>query len=424
MPSIIMMIVTSIYGVVDGLFVLHFVGQTAFAAVNFVMPYTMLFGGFGMMLGSGGSALVSKTMGEGDGDRAKNYFTLVVLFTVILGIFISIIGLLALRPAVKLLGAKDELLSLGVTYGAVVISFTTFFILQNSFQSFLVVAEKPHLGLLVIIIAGVTNFILDFLFIVCLKMGVVGAGLATGIGQFVGGLIPFLYFLVNKRSSLKFRKPKFEFSPLKKACLNGSSEMMTSISSSLVGLLYNFQLLRFAGEDGVSAYGIIMYASYIFFAIFLGYSIGCAPIVGYHYGAKNNVELKSVLRKSLILTFVSGAIMSILCLVLSRPLSSIFIVGNEGLLNFTTRAFRICSLAFLFIGINVYTSSFFTALNNGVVSAIISFLRSLVFQVIVIIALPLIWGTDGIWVSLFVSEVLSLFVSVLFLLLKRKKYQY
>lgn len=423
-PTIIMMIFTSIYGVVDGIFVSNCVGSDAFAAVNLIMPAIMIIGTIGFMLGTGGSALVSKTIGEGDKEKANRYFSMLIYLLTILGIIFTIVGVILVGPMAKLLGADESMLSDCITYGRTLLLFLVPFVLQNAFQSFLIVAEKPTFGLIISIIAGVTNMLLDFLFMKVLKIGVFGAALATGISQAIAVIIPVVYFISKKNNILALTKTKFELKPILQACANGSSEMLTNLSMSLVNMLFNAQLMKYAGSDGVVAFGIIMYVSFIFSGTYLGYSIGTAPIVGYHYGAGNSDELKSLLKKSFKLIAITSIVMTGIAEVLSRLLASIFVSYDAGLLEMTTNAIQIFAMSYLISGFNIFSSSFFTALNNGAVSAAISFLRTLVFQVIMIFVLPIILGLNGIWLAVVIAEILSLIVSAIFLIINRKKYNY
>lgn len=424
LSPILMMVFTSIYGVVDGLFVSNFVGKVSFAAINLIMPFTMILGGLGFMIGTGGSALVAKTLGEGDRESANRYFTMMVCFTLIVGVAVSIIGIAVMRPVSLLLGATPAMLEDCVVYGRIVIGFTTAFMLQNVFQTFLSTAEKPKLGLVYTVAAGVTNMILDALFIAGLHWGVAGAALATGISQCVGGVLPLLYFLRPNTSLLRLRKTRLQSRILLKACVNGSSELMSNISGSLVGMLYNFQLLRFAGEDGVAVYGVLMYISFIFVAIFIGYTVASTPVVGYHHGAGNHGELKSLLKKSVTLMLIFGVAMMALAWVLARPLALVFVGYDKELVEMTVHAFGIFAFSFVLAGFNIFASSFFTALNNGAVSALISFLRSLVFQILAVLALPILFKLDGIWWSIAVADVAACAISVIFLFAKRKRYHY
>lgn len=424
LPPIIMMIFTSIYGVVDGLFVSNFVGKVPFAAINLIYPFVMILGGVGFMIGTGGSAWVAKTLGEGDAENACRYFTMMIKLTTILGIVLSVIGIALLRPISCLLGATKAMVDDCVMYGRIVLGFNTAFMLQNVFQTFLTTAEKPKLGLAATVAAGITNMTLDALFIAVFKWGVAGAALATGISQCVGGILPLIYFLRPNGSLLRLVKTKMEGSVLVKACVNGSSELMSNIAASLVSVLYNLQLLRLEGENGVAAYGTLMYIQFIFIAVFIGYTIGTAPVISYHYGAQNHDELKSLLRKSLILMGAAGVIMMILANVLAGPLASIFVGYDAKLFEMTKHAFRLFSFSFLLAGINIFASAFFTALNNGGISAAISFLRTLVFQVLSVLILPIFFQLDGIWWAITVAELLACFITMTFLIAKRKKYHY
>ncbi len=424
LPPIIMMIFTSIYGVVDGLFVSNFVGKVPFAAINLIYPFVMILGGVGFMIGTGGSAWVAKTLGEGDAKNACRYFTMMIKLTTILGIVLSVFGIALLRPISCLLGATKAMVDDCVMYGRIVLGFNTAFMLQNVFQTFLTTAEKPKLGLAATVAAGITNMTLDALFIAVFKWGVAGAALATGISQCVGGILPLIYFLRPNGSLLRLVKTKMEGSVLVKACVNGSSELMSNIAASLVSVLYNLQLLRLEDENGVAAYGTLMYIQFIFIAIFIGYTIGTAPVISYHYGAQNHDELKSLLRKSLILMGAAGVIMMILANVLAGPLASIFVGYDAKLFEMTKHAFRLFSFSFLLAGINIFASAFFTALNNGGISAAISFLRTLVFQVLSVLILPIFFQLDGIWWAITVAELLASFITLTFLIAKRKKYHY
>ena len=423
-PSIVMMIFTSIYGVVDGLFVSNYAGKTAFAAINLVMPFIMVLGGIGFMIGTGGTALVSKILGEGDGEKARRYFSMMVLFTVLVGLILTVLGVVFMEPVALFLGATPEMLADCVLYGRIVNAFTAAFMLQNVFQSFLIAAEKPKLGLAATVAAGATNMVLDALFVAVFHWGIAGAAIATGLSQCVGGLFPLLYFLRPNTSKLRLVRTKLELQPILNACGNGSSELMSNISSSIVSMVYNFQLLKYLGEDGVSAYGVLMYVQFVFVAIYIGYSIGCAPIIGFHYGAQNHPELKNMLRMSVILMSASGVVLTVLARVLAAPLAKIFVGYDEGLFTLTCHAFRLFSFAFLFAGFNIFASSFFTALGNGLISAAISFLRTLVFQTSSVILLPLLLGVDGIWYAITAAEIFATLISIIFLLAKRRKYHY
>ena len=423
-PSIIMMIFTSIYGVVDGLFVSNFAGKTAFASINLVMPFVMILGGIGFMIGTGGTALVSKVLGEGKKEKANKIFTMMIIFTLLLGALLSVIGVFSMPWVADFLGATEEMMADCILYGRIVTGFTVAFMLQNVFQSFLIAAEKPKLGLLATVLAGVTNMALDAIFIIVFKWGVAGAAIATGLSQCVGGIFPLIYFSRDNSSLLRLTNTKLEIKPILNACGNGSSELMSNIFSSVVSMIYNFQLMKYVGEDGVSAYGVLMYVQFIFVAIYIGYAIGCAPITGYHFGAQNHVELKNMLRKSAFLSAISGIVLTILAIVLSSPLAKLFVGYDEGLYELTRHAFSLFSYSFLLAGFNIFTSSFFTALNNGAVSAAISFMRTLIFQTSSVLILPIFLGVDGIWWAITVAEVFAFILSLIFLFAKREKYHY
>ena len=424
LPTVATMLCTSLYGIVDGFFVSNYVGKTAFASVNLIMPFLMILGCFGFMIGTGGGAWVGKTLGEGAREKADRYFTMMVYLTLILGVILSIFGFVFMRPIAYLMGATDGMIEDCVTYGRIMNAFNTAFMLQYLFQSFFVTAEKPHLGFLVTMAAGLTNIMLDALFIAVFDWGVAGAAWASVIGQCIGGILPLFYFLRPNDSLLRLRRTGLEAAVLLKACFNGSSELMTNISTSLVGMLYNFQLLRYTGENGVAAYGVVMYTQMIFAAVFLGYAIGTAPIVSYHYGAGNQGELKNMLKKSLLVMLASGAVMLLAAWALAAPLSHIFVGYDVGLMEMTCHALMLYAFSFILYGINVFTSSFFTALNNGGISATISFLRTLVFQMAAVLLLPLVLGLDGIWWAVTVAEVLAFFLSMAFLASKRGQYHY
>ncbi len=423
-PSIIMMIFTSVYGVVDGIFVSNFAGKTPFSAVNLIMPFLMIFGSLGFMVGTGGSALVAVTLGEGKRERANQLFSMLVYGMILLGALLAIPGVLLLRPIAAALGAQGEMLEYCVLYGKIIMPLLPAFLLQNVFQSFFVTAEKPQLGLAMTVAAGVTNMILDALFVAGFKWGLSGAAFATAISQAVGGFAPLLYFALPNGSLLRLTRTKWDGRAIFQTCTNGSSELMTNMSLSLVNMLYNFQLMRFAGEDGVAAYGVIMYVNFIFMAVFLGYAMGSAPIVSFHYGAGNYGEMKNLLKKSLILTVWSGVGLTAAAELLAAPLSGIFVSYDSELQAMTTRGFMLYSLSFLVMGINIYGSAFFTALNNGLASACISFLRALLFQVASVMILPVFFKLDGIWLSIVAAELLALTVTALWLVKLRKRYHY
>ena len=424
-PSIVMMIFTSIYSVVDGLFVSNFVGKTALASINLILPFLMGLSALGFMIGTGGSAIVAKTLGEGDPKRANSYFSMLVYVTAIGGIILALLGMLLVPSVVSFLGAEGELLSNCILYGRISFISMPAFMLQNVFQSFFVTAEKPKLGLAVIITAGVTNMILDLLFVGILGFGLAGAAVATVCGEMIGGLFPVFYFSRKNSSLLRLGKTQFNGRILMQTCVNGSSELMTNLSSSIVNSLYNIQLMKFAGENGVAAYAAIMYVNFIFIAIFLGYSIGSAPIISYHYGAGNHGELKNLYKKSLQLVGSWGILLFVLAQLLATPLAKLFVGYDSTLLAMTQTGFRIYSLVYIINGFNIFGSSFFTALSNGVVSAVISFLRTLVFQIGAVFILPIVFGgINGIWSSVTVAELLTLCITITFFVRQRRKYHY
>lgn len=423
-PSIVMMVFTSIYGVVDGVFVSNFAGSESFAAVNLIMPFLMILGAIGFMLGTGGSALVAFILGTGDGQKANRVFSLMVYVLIVLGGIFMVGGILFMEPMARLLGADKAMLPVCVQYGRIVMLGLIPFMLQNTFQSFLVTAERPHFGLYITIAAGVTNMALDALFVGVFRWGVAGAAAATVISQIVGGVIPLVYFICPNKSKLRLGKTKMDFRMLGKAAANGSSEFMTNVSMSLVNMLYNWQLMRLIGAQGVAVFGIIMYVSFIFAAIFIGYSMGSAPVIGFHYGAGNKEELKGLFRKSLWILLVFSVVLTGLAMMLAKPLAMIFVAYDAELLELTKRALTIYSLAFLMSGFNIFASSFFTALNDGLTSALISFGRTLMFQVGSVLLLPLIFDVDGIWAAVILAEGLALILSAVCVIRNRKKYGY
>lgn len=426
LPSIGMMVCTSIYSVVDGFFVSNFAGKTPFAAINLIMPFLMILSTVGLMFGTGGSAVVAKTFGEGDREKGNRLFSLFVYVTAALGVLFSALGIAFIRPIASLLGGEGAMLENAVLYSRIILLALPFYVLQILFQSFCVVAEKPKMGLLVTVMSGLTNMILDAVLVISLpqEYKLVGAAVATALSQVVGGAVPLIYFGRKNSSILRLCKTHFDGKAVFKAATNGSSEFMSNISMSLVGMLYNIRLLKYAGENGVAAYGVMMYVSMIFAAAFLGYSIGTAPIVGYHDGAKNYSELKGLLRKSLIMIGLFGIAMVISAEALAHPLANLFVGYDSSLTEMTVSGFRVFGLSFFFMGFAIYSSGFFTALNDGLTSALISFLRTLVFQVAAVVLLPMIWGLHGIWWSIVVAEVMAVVFSAIFLVAKRKKYHY
>lgn len=424
LPSIVMMIFTSIYSIVDGLFVSNFVGKTPFAAINLIMPLLIVLGALGFMVGAGGTAIVAKTMGEGNKEKANRYFSLMVYSVFVGGVLLAVLGIALARPAAKMLGAEGEILECCVRYARIVLAALPFFMLQNVFQSFFVTAEKPNLGLWVTVAAGLTNIVLDALLVGVLPFGLEGAAMATALSQFVGGFLPVIYFFRKNDSLLCLGKTSFYGKVLLNTITNGSSELMSNISSSIVTILYNYQLMKYAGEDGLAAYGAIMYVCFFFIAIFIGYAVGSAPIVSYHYGAKNHDEMKNLFKKSMVSLSICGVCMTILGILLASPLAKIFVGYDKTLMDMTVRGFMIYSIHFAICGVNIYGSSLFTALGNGGVSALIAFLRTLLFQSVSVMTLPLLWELDGVWCSVLVAELLALVVTIFFIVYKRREYRY
>lgn len=431
-PSISMMVFTSIYGVIDGFFVSNYAGKIPFFAVNLIYPFLMILGAVGFMLGSGGTAIVSKLLGEKNKDDANKYFSMLVYITIGCGILFTLIGELIIPDIARLFvsGQKldpeveKQILEYSILYGRIILLTITFFMLQNVFQSFFTTAEKPFYGFIITLISGCTNIVLDGILVGVVKMGITGAAIATCMSQIVGAVIPLIYFSIKNNSLLRLGKPKFNGKVLLKACTNGSSEFITNISGSLVSIVYNFQLLRLAGENGVSAYGVMMYVNFVYVAIFIGYSISTAPIIGYNYGANNKDELKNIVKKSIVLMGIFGLSMTILALVLAYPISKMYVGYDQELFEMTKNAFYIFSISFVFTGYSIYISSMFTALGNGLVSGLISFLRTIVFQIACVLIFPLFWGLNGAWIALLVAEILATIVAAIFLILKRKKYNY
>ncbi len=424
LPPIAMMLLTSVYTMVDGLFVSHFVGKTAFAAVNFVFPVVILMAGVGSMFGTGGTALVAKTLGQGAEKRAKRYFTQIILLASVLGALAGAVGCICLPQICHILGATPQLMPDALTYGRIMLAFLPCCILQWTFQSLLITAEKPKLAFWLSVAGGLTNIVLDAVFMARLGWGVAGAAVATGISQVVAGMVPVLYFLLPNSSLLRFRRTRFQPRPMLQACTNGASELVSSISGALVGMLYNYQLIRYFGEDGVAAYGVVMYVSFFFVAIFIGYDMGSTPLLAYHHGAENHAELRNLFRKSATVVGTCGATLAIAAVIFSHPIAVLFVGYNESLTLLTEHAFWVYGLSFALMGYNIFASGLFTAMNNGLVSAAISLLRTFVFQAAAVLCLPLLFGTEGIWWAVSVAEVGSLVVSVFLVWHYRQRYSY
>ena len=424
MPSIVMMIFTSIYSVVDGIFVSNFAGKTPFAAINLIMPYIMILGTVGFMMGTGGTALISKTLGMGDKKKANEIFSMLTYVCIGSGVVISVIALVLLRPVAMRLGAEGEILEDCVLYGKIVLPAATAYILQFAFQSFCVTAEKPNLSLTMTVVSGVCNIVLDALFVAVLRWGLAGAAAATAIAQVVGAVIPIVYFARPNESLLRLGKCRFDGKALLRTCTNGASELMSNLSMSLVGMLYNLQLLKYAGEDGIAAYGVIMYVNLFFLSVFIGFSIGTAPLIGFNHGAQNHSELKSLFKKSVVIIALTSMLMAVSGILLARPLASVFVSYDQTLMEMTIRGFTIYSLSFLLCGFNIFGSSLFTALNNGLISAVISFVRTLICQIAAVMILPLFFHLDGIWASVVAAELAALLLTAFCCVKYRKRYHY
>ena len=424
MPAILMLIFTSVYSIVDGFFVSNFTGKTPFAAVNFIMPLLMILGCAGFMFGTGGGALIAKTMGVGDRKGANELFSLVVYAAALSGVILAVFGLVFLRPLASLMGADGQLLEDSVVYGRIILLALPFYVLQYEFQCLFAAAEKPKLGLYVTVAAGIINIVLDALFVAILHWGLAGAAAATAVSQFAGGIVPIIYFARRNDSPLRLGKCRFDGFALAKTCTNGSSELMSNISMSVVSMLFNIQLMKYAGENGIAAYGVLMYVSMIFQAVFIGYSVGAAPVISYNYGAQNCEELKSLRQKSMLLIAVFSVAMLAAGQLLAQPLSMLFVGYDEALMELTVHAFTIFSFSFLLSGFSIWGASFFTALNDGLISALISFLRTFLFQCAAVLIFPLFWGLDGIWFAVAAAELLAAAMTALFLLAKKKKYRY
>ena len=424
LPSIVMMIFTSIYGVVDGIFVSNFAGKTAFAAVNLIMPYLMIFGVIGFMLGTGGTALISMTLGMGDKKKANELFSMLTYVAIAGGLALTVVSIVFMRPAAIALGATGQMLEDCVLYGNITQIASTAYVLQFAFQSFCITAEKPKLSLAMMVTAGVCNIVLDALFVAVFHWGLVGAAVATATAQIIGAVIPLIYFFRPNDSLLRLGKCCFDGKALLRACTNGSSELMSNLSMSLVSMLYNLQLIKYAGENGIAAYGVIMYVNFVFIAVFIGFVIGSAPIIGYNHGAENRSELKNMFRKSLVVVACFAAVMAASAFFLAEPLARIFVGYDQELMAMTIRGFRIYSLSFLLCGFNIFGSSLFTALNNGLVSAAISFVRTLICQIAAVFLLPLILGQDGIWLAIVAAESVALVLTIFCFLKFKDRYHY
>lgn len=424
LAPVISMVFASVYGIIDGVFVANFAGTTAFAAINFSFPFLMIFSCFGFMIGTGGSALVSKYLGEGRKQTACEVFSQLIYVLIGFGIFVTILSEILLRPALIFLGADDSFLDLCVIYGRIGLLTTVPYMLQYAMQNLLVTAERPRLGLYITILAGVANIILDTLFVGVLRWGVAGAAYATAISECLGGFIPLLYFIIPNSSLLQLGKPCRRIRPLLQAMTNGISEFLSQITMSLVNSVYNIQLLRLLGTNGISAYGTVMYITWIFFSVYLGYSNGVGPVVGYKYGAQDHEQLKGILRRSIILIGITSLVLFAIAEALARPLAMIFTNSDPELLELSARALRIYALCYIPGGWCVFGSAFFTGLNNGIVSGVISFMRSMVFELAAILLIPLVFGAGSIWFCTTVAEIAALALTIFCIIRFRNRYHY
>ncbi len=424
LPSIVMMLFTSVYGIVDGIFVSNFAGKLPFAAINLIMPYIMVLGTVGFMVGTGGTALISKTLGMGHREKANEIFSMLTWLSIFAGIALTALAIAFLRPVAQLLGARGEMLEDAVLYGSIVLISTPGYILQFAFQGFCVTAEKSKLSLWMTVAAGACNIVLDALFVAVLRWGLAGAAVATAIAQTLGGIVPVVYFLRPNTSLLRLGKFRFDGKALLRTCTNGASELMSNLSMNLVAILYNLQLMTYVGDDGVAAYGVIMYVNLIFLSVFIGFAIGTAPLIGFNHGADNRTELKNLFRKTLTVIGLSAVAMTVLAVGLAKPLALVFVGYDRTLTAMTTRGFIIYSLSFLLCGFNIFGSSMFTALNNGLISAAISFVRTLICQIAAVLLLPVVLGLDGIWLSIVAAELAALLLTVICFVAFRKRYHY
>lgn len=424
LPSIIMTVIVSLYGIMDGLFISNFAGKTSFAAISLILPFVFAMGSVGFMIGKGGAAIIAKTLGEQQRERANQIFSMIIAFTVIISIGLTIIGLLIIRPVAMSMGATGDLLENSVLYGKVMLFFQSAFMVQTVFQSLFPVAEKPKFGLVLTVISSIIDILLNALFIIGFGWCVVGAAVSSVIGQMIGSIVPIFYFLRRNDSLLRLVKPSFDGKVLLKTCTNGSSEMVTSLSSSVVGVLINLQLMKFAGENGIAAYGVILYVNYIFYAIFIGYATGCAPIISYHYGAENHNELRNLFCKSSIITGGTSVLLTAVAIIFSGSIAKFFVGYDSLLLDMSHRAFALYAVSFLICGFNIFAAAFFTALNNGFISAAISFARTFLFQTLAIVVLPLFIGLDGIWLAVVASEAMTLALVIYFFVRNRTQYCY
>ena len=422
LPTIGMILISITYDVVDGYFVSNFIGKTAFSAVNIIYPFQLALSMVGYMFGAGGSALIAAELGNGHAQNARLYFTLIVKAAAVIGTVLAILGILFLRPIAVLIGATPEILNYGLPYGRTLFLFLPVMILGYAFQSILITAEMPRLGLYISIGNLFSNLLFDWLFVAVLKWGMVGAAAATGIGACLNGIIPLLYFAKPRSGPLHFVRGKAQIGPLLKACANGASEMVNDLATSLIFIFYNFQLLRLLGEDGVAAYGVTVFVEGIFASVFYGMAMQATSIVGYHFGAQNHTELRSLLKKGIVLNLAFGILMFFLAQFSASFISGIYVGYDEKVFQLSVHALKMFAFAFLLQGFNEYASAYFTGLNNGLVSGILAFTRTFVFQTAAIFLLPVFWGADGLWVAQAAAELFAALTAVFFFAAHRKEY--
>lgn len=425
LPLIGMMVLISIYSIVDGLFVSNLVGTTAFAALNLIWPAIGLVGALGLMVGTGGAALVSKTLGEGDEPRANRYFSMFVEFILLLSVVLAVPLLVWMEPLAVAIGAEGEMVRQCAIYGRICAAGMPAFMMQMGIQPFFMVAGRPRMGTWISLVSGLLNIGLDALFIIVCGWGLAGAAAGSMLACCFGGFYPLWYFSSRfNRSSLAFKATGFEFGPLAKACSNGLSEFVGNISFNIVSMCYNWQLMRFYGENGVAAYSVILYLGFIFVAVYSGYNMTVTPLVGFNFGAGNKRELRSLLRHSLTLMLVLGVLLAGTAELLAGPAARLFVGYDSELTALTVHATRLYAPSFLITGLTLFVSAWFTGLNNGPVSALASFSRTFVFELSCVFLLPVLLGVNGIWLSAPAAEILSLFLGAALLLRFRSRYGY
>lgn len=422
-PAIIMMLFMSLYTIVDGIFISRFIGTTALSGLNIVYPFISFIHAVAIMFAAGGSAIIAIKMGEGKNDEARSAFSLIVYTGIFLGICISILGNVFIHEIIRFLGASPVLERYSYDYLKIIISFTPFFILQILFQTFFITAGKPELGLRMTIVSGITNAVLDYIFMKTFGMGMAGAALATVSGYFIIAMFGIVYFL-KKRNNLYFVKVKMKWEIIKDSCINGSSEMVTDISSGVVTFLFNIVMMKYMGEKGVAAITIILYSQFVFIAVYLGFSMGTAPIISYNYGNQNKAQLKRIFKICSKLIMSSSIGVFILSLIFARYIVGFFAPEGTEVYAIAKKGFSLFAIGYLFAGYNIFSSSLFTALSNGKISAIISFMRTLVFIVLGIFFLPMVFKVNGIWLAVPFAEILSILVSMYFIKRERNNYGY